>query len=171
MLPCTIATACTRAGRGVTRHDVPFMVQRHLATKTSYPHYERVKTRWTDNDAFGHVNNAVYYQYFDDAVNAHLMANGVTARRFVASSSCQYLKPLAYPQELEIGLQISRLGQSSATYAIGLFSLPSVSISGSPLSMERELCAEATYVHVYVDDCGRPVPMCTKTRAILEMLL
>jgi acyl-CoA thioester hydrolase len=91
-------------------------------------------------------------------------------RVLCADSSCRYLRPMAYPQEIEIGLSISRLGRSSATYSLGIFSLPAVGIEGTRVSAARELCAEATYTHVYVDDDGRPMAMLDHTRRVLEEL-
>ena len=136
-----------------------------------YPAFITVSSRWNDNDAFGHVNNAVYYSYVDTAVNSHLIANGVTGKRFLAQSSCRYIRPLAYPQDVDIGLSITKLGTSSATYALGIFSRPAASIEGPPRSTARELCAEATYTHVYVDDVGRPMAMLDHTRRVLEKLM
>lgn len=135
-----------------------------------YPKLIRLSSRWNDNDAFGHINNAVYYSYMDTAVNCHLIENGVTGQRFLAESSCRYLRPMKYPQDIEVGLSIAKLGRSSATYSLGIFSLPAASIEGPSTSAARELCAEATYVHVYVDANGKPMPMLDHTRRVLETL-
>ena len=133
-----------------------------------YPHIERMSTRWNDNDAFGHVNNVMYYAYMDTAVNNHLISQGVTGPRYVVESSCRYLHPLKYPQPVEVGLRITKLGRSSACYAVGIFSLPAErTIAGSPTPPGRQLCAEGTFVHVYVDDAGKPAPMPESTRRAL----
>ena len=141
------------------------------SSRAAYPKLIRLSSRWNDNDAFGHVNNAVYYSYIDTAVNRHLIENGVTGQRFLAESSCRYLRPMAYPQDIEIGLSVTKLGRSSVTYALGIFSLPcAAGIRGPQTSTATELCAEATYVHVYVGDDGRPMPMLDHTRRVLETL-
>ena len=108
----------------------------------------------------------------DDAVNGHLLENNVTQTRFVASSSCRYLAPLQYPQPVSIGLGLTKLGKSSAAYTIGIFSHPATRIEGGPTaSSALQLCAEGTFVHVYVDSDGRPTTMSAVTRAVLEPLL
>ena len=116
------------------------------------------------------VNNVFYYAFMDDAVNAHLIASGVQQTRFVAESSCRYLAPLQYPQPVEVGMGVTRLGRSSVSYAIGVYSHPANAIAGGPTSGGRELCATGTFVHVYVDGAGRPTPMAECTRAALEAI-
>ena len=142
------------------------------AAKLNYPHSIMIPTRWNDNDSFGHVNNAVYYEFMDTAVNNHLIQNGCTGARFLVSSSCNYIRSLQYPQPVEVGLRIAKLGRSSATYAIGIFGHPTtMSIGGMQMSCtSRELCAEGTFVHVYVDEHGRPTPIADRTRRVLQSL-
>ena len=137
-----------------------------LQSRSAYPHAERRQTRWNDMDAFGHVNNAVYYQYFDDAVNCHLLARGVGLKhpRFVASSSCQYFRPFSYPSDVEVGLRLARLGSSSATYDIGVFPLSPEDGAPGPAA------AVGTWVHVYVDSDGRPTPIPDVVRSVLNQL-
>lgn len=154
-------------------------------TSPSYPHLERLQTRWNDNDGFGHVNNVLYYSFFDDAVNAHLLGHGVgyEAPRFVAESSCRYLRPLAYPQSVEVGLCVARLGSSSCSYEIGVFGVPlpskqrkaiaTASAKGAEMESqfsERFLAATGTFVHVYVDGSGRPTPISKRVREVLGTL-
>ncbi|MFX0580310.1 acyl-CoA thioesterase [Nocardia nepalensis] len=106
-------------------------------------------TRWADNDHYGHVNNVTYYSYFDTAVNAWLMhATGTDIRELpalgvVAQTSCQYHGSLSFPDQLKVGLRISRLGRSSITYDLAIFRE-----DGDAL----ELAATGTFVHVYVDN-------------------
>lgn len=133
-------------------------------TRDDFAHIERIQTRWSDNDAFGHINNAVYYFYFDDAVNNHLGAftdevSGVQHPRFVAESGCRYLRPIAYPADVDVGLRLQRLGSSSIKYDIGIFAAD-----------EPGLAACGHFVHVYVDDDGRPKPIEPGVRAVLENL-
>lgn len=107
-------------------------------------------TRWMDDDHYGHVNNVVYYSYFDTTVNAVLMTRTVTDIRrlgaigLVAETGCRYLAPVAFPDDLEVGLTVARLGTSSITYRLGLFR-----------AGEAEGVAVAHYVHVYVDAVTR----------------
>ncbi|MCF6390403.1 acyl-CoA thioesterase [Mycobacterium sp. MBM] len=119
-----------------------------------------VQTRWTDNDMFGHLNNAIYYQLFDTAINAWLGARtGVDPMSapwlgVVAESSCRYLAELSFPSELVVGLAVTRLGTSSVTYRTGLWA------AGGPVA------AVGSWVHVYVDrGTRRPVPIPAEIRA------
>ena len=130
-------------------------------TRQDFVHIEQMQTRVNDNDGFGHINNAVYYGFFDTAVNNHLAAHGIdlSYRRFVAESGCQYYSPVAYPQRLDIGLRVERLGNASVRYEIGLFA-----------EGEHEVAAVGHFVHVYVDESGRPVTIAQKPRAILQQL-
>lgn len=113
-----------------------------------YPVLWPVPTRWADNDHYGHVNNVMYYSYFDTAVNAWLMdATGTDIRELpalgvVAQTSCQYLGSLSFPDQLQVGVRVSRLGRSSITYDLAIFRE-----DGDAL----ELAATGTFVHVYVD--------------------
>ena len=115
-----------------------------------------VPTRWMDNDHYGHVNNVAYYSYFDTAVNGWLMERtGSDIRRLpsigiVAETSCRFLKELSFPDEVQAGLMLERLGNSSVIYRVGLFS-----------GNDAEPAAVGRFVHVYVDAATRrvvPVP-------------
>ncbi|GGK56138.1 acyl-CoA thioesterase [Nocardia camponoti] len=119
-------------------------------------------TRWADNDQYGHVNNVTYYSYFDTAVNAWLMrATGVDitalpALGVVATTSCQFHGSVSFPDQLQVGLRIERLGNSSITYDLAIFRE-----SGAGL----ELAATGSFVHVYVDGQTRkPVAIPTVIR-------
>lgn len=131
-----------------------------------YPHTLRLATRWNDMDAFGHVNNVMYYAYMDNAVNLHLAASGVglDTPRYVAQSGCKYLAPLSFPQQLEVGLRVERVGTSSVKYAIGIFGC---SIETGEAT---DLAAEGEFVHVYVDGDGRAKPLSEHVRAVLAPL-
>jgi len=128
-------------------------------------------TRWSDDDVYGHLNNARYYELFDTAVNAHLIeATGVDIRSLpevglVAETSCRYFREIGFPEPIEMGLAVERLGRSSVIYRIGLF-------QGS----SDEAAAEGRFVHVYVDNARgdgrrptRPVP--EAIRAAVEPLV
>ena len=96
-------------------------------TRERYPHRSPIQTRWADNDAYGHVNNVVYYAYFDALINAWLIAEGgldVALGSFIgvcAESGCQYVTAAAYPEALEGGLRVAHLGRSSVRYEVGIF--------------------------------------------------
>ncbi|MBF6334067.1 acyl-CoA thioesterase [Nocardia transvalensis] len=123
-----------------------------MRTQQDYPVLWPVPTRWSDNDHYGHVNNVTYYSYFDTAVNAWLMAaTGTDIRELpaigvVAQTSCQFLGSLSFPDKLQVGLRIARLGRSSITYDLAVFRE-----DGDAL----ELAATGTFVHVYVDNQTR----------------
>ena len=129
-----------------------------------------VQTRWTDNDMFGHLNNAVYYALWDSALNAWLArdagADPMTDAAFpvVAESSCRYLSELAYPDDLVVGIGVDRLGSSSVTFRLALYA------AGLPPT--DRVAAVGRWVHVYVDrDTRRPTPMPAEVRAVYEAAL
>ena len=127
----------------------------NILNKSDYPHIEVLPTRWADNDMYGHVNNVVYYAYFDTVVNRLLITRGWLKPledkmiAVVAETQCQFFASVAYPQILEIGLLVERVGNSSVTYRLGVFSQDQV-----------EPAAQGCFVHVYVDSLTRkPVPI------------
>ncbi len=114
--------------------------------RTDYPHFMPIQTRWADNDIYGHVNNVVYYSYFDTVVNAYLINagaldihNGETIG-LVVETNCRYFAPIEFPQNLEGGVRVAHMGNSSVRYEIGIF------VAG-----EDAPAAEGYFVHVYVD--------------------
>lgn len=120
-----------------------------------------------DNDVYGHVNNVVYYSWFDTAVNAHLIEQGALDIHagdtigLVIETQCNYFAPLAFPQTVEAGIRVARIGSSSVRYEVGLFA------SGEALS-----AAAGHFVHVYVDRATRrPVSVPASLRTVLEALL
>lgn len=127
-----------------------------LRPRSCYPAWHRISTRWHDNDRYGHVNNVVYYAWFDTAVNAWLIANGLLASDgsdpigLVVASGCEYREPVAFPQPVEIGIAVARLGNSSVTYHLGVFA------EGA-----HTAAAEGHFTHVYVagpDRRPQPLP-------------
>ena len=125
-----------------------------------------ITTRWHDNDHYGHVNNVVYYAYFDTAVNGFLIeASGTDIRDLpaigiVAETSCRFLRELSFPDTVHAGLALEKLGNSSVVYRIGLFR-----------NDEVEPAALGRFVHVYVDPVTRrPVPVPPPIRAALAAL-
>jgi acyl-CoA thioester hydrolase len=136
-------------------------------TRADYRVFRRLDTRWMDNDVYGHVNNVVYYSYFDTAVNGYLIdATGVDIRTLpqigvVVETGCRYFSSISFPDALEIGIAVERLGSSSIVYRVGIF------IAGA-----AEAAAAGRFVHVYVDAAHRkPVPVPAQIRAAVEPLL
>jgi len=135
--------------------------------RDAYPLVRAIPTRWMDNDAYGHVNNVVYYSFFDTAVNAHLIEAGLLdvaespVFGLVAETGCRYFAPVSFPDRVDAGLRVERLGTSSVRYDIALFR-----------NDELEAAAAGFFVHVYVDRATRrPAPIPPATRAALETLL
>jgi acyl-CoA thioester hydrolase len=140
-------------------------------TSSDFPVLWPVGTRWADNDMFGHLNNAVYYQLFDTAINAWItLGTGldpttVPALGVVAESGCRYFSELQFPQNLEVGLAVTRLGRSSVTYRLGVFQ----SAAGSGEGQPRPVTALGHWVHVYVDRTSRkPIPIPDPIRSLLS---
>jgi acyl-CoA thioester hydrolase len=126
-------------------------------TSRDFPVLWPVETRWGDNDMFGHLNNAVYYQLFDTAINAWI-ATGVGVDPMaapwlgiVAESGCRYFSELRFPERLDIGLAVTRLGRSSVTYRLGVFPAG----QASDADEARPITALGHWVHVYVDRVSR----------------
>lgn len=135
-------------------------------TRERFRYLLSLPTRWQDQDAYGHVNNVVYYSLFDTAVNTHLVQEGgLDIQRspiigLVVETRCQFLRELHFPGNVDAGLLVTRLGNSSVTYEIGLFR------EGEP-----EAAARGHFVHVYVDrGSRRPVPVPDTIRAALKEL-
>lgn len=135
--------------------------------RSAYQVFRTIGTRWMDNDAYGHVNNVVYYSWFDTAVNAHLIEQGVLDIEhgqtigLVIETQCNYFSPLAFPQTVEAGIRVARIGASSVRYEVGLFA------QGDVLT-----AAKGHFIHVYVDrQSRRPVPLPAPFKCVLETLL
>ena len=134
--------------------------------RNAYAVFEPVPLRWADNDVYGHVNNAIHYQLFDTAVNGWLLRAGLLELGagetvfLVVSTACDYFAELAFPEPVEAGLRIEKLGRSSVTYGIGLF--------GSA----QHAAAEGRFVHVQVArESRKPVALSNEARAILQRLV
>jgi acyl-CoA thioesterase FadM len=138
--------------------------------RQDYLVWRRATTRWADDDVYGHMNNARYYELFDTAVNAHLVeASGLDIRRLpavgiVAETSCRYFSEITFPASVDMGLRVERVGTSSVIYRIGLFLLG-----------RDEASAEGRFVHVYVDNTSGPGtravrPLPDEIRAVVTSL-
>jgi acyl-CoA thioester hydrolase len=135
--------------------------------RNAYKVFRNIQTRWMDNDTYGHVNNVVYYSWFDTAVNAFLIEQGVldihhgATIGLVIETQCNYFSPLAFPQVVNAGIRVARLGSSSVRYEVGLFA------DGEPLT-----AAKGHFIHVYVDKLTRrPVSLPSNLKSVLETLV
>ncbi len=129
--------------------------------------FRLIPTRWMDNDVYGHVNNVTYYSFFDTAVNAHLIEQGVLDPAtspvigLVVETGCRYFAPLSFPETVEAGIRVTKVGTSSVRYEIGLFK-----------TGEAMPSALGHFTHVYVDrETRRPVAIPAAARAVLEGLV
>lgn len=132
-----------------------------------YRHFLAISTRWMDNDVYHHINNVVYYSYFDTVVNQYLVERGVLDIEtspvigLVVETQCHYFSPIAFPDTVHAGLRVAKLGTSSVRYEVGIFR------NDEPLSAAR-----GHFVHVYVERASnRPTPLPTALRAALAPLL
>jgi acyl-CoA thioester hydrolase len=137
------------------------------ARRSQFRHVIDIVTRWSDNDVYGHVNNVVYYSYFDTAVNRFLIDNGVLDIRsdpvvgYVAETGCTYFRPVSFPDDLHVGLRVARLGTSSVRYEVALFR-----------AGDDAPAAAGHFVHVYVDRrTGRSAPMPETVRRLLSTMV
>lgn len=118
--------------------------------RSAYRHFLPITTRWMDNDVYGHVNNVVYYSYFDTVVNEYLIRAGAldvehgTTIGLVVETQCNYFSPLVFPERVDAGLRVARLGSSSVRYEVGLFR-----------EGESQPAAQGHFVHVYVERATR----------------
>jgi acyl-CoA thioester hydrolase len=134
--------------------------------RADYVWFDAVSTRWMDNDPYGHVNNAVYYAWIDTAVNRRLIEEGALVIAsspvvgLVVESGCRYFAPIAYPDAVQAGVRVARIGTSSVRYEVGLFR-----------NGEDAAAAEGFFIHVYVDrESQRPVALPERLRAVVEAL-
>jgi acyl-CoA thioester hydrolase len=137
-----------------------------LKGREAYRVWREVTTRWSDNDAYGHVNNTIYYGWFDTAVNAWLIEAGLLDVAagdpigLVVETGCRYARPLTYPEPVEVGLAVERVGSSSVRYRLGVFA-----------KGQAEAAAEGYFVHVYVGrETRRPVELPESWRQKLQAL-
>ena len=135
--------------------------------RADYRHFQPITTRWHDNDIYGHVNNVTYYSFFDSAVNGYLIERGGLDIHdgevvgFVVSSSCDYFASIAYPDLIEVGLRVGKLGNSSVQYELAVFK-----------AGEDEACAAGRFVHVFVDRASnQPVAIPAGLREAMEQLV
>ena len=135
-------------------------------TRDAYRHFRVLPTRWMDNDVYGHVNNVVYYSYFDTVVNGFLLEQGLLDIErspvigLVAETACHFFRPMAFPDTVHAGLRVAQVSRCSVRYHIGLFR-----------EDEERAAAQGHFVHVYVDRVTRrATAIPARTRAELERL-
>jgi len=135
--------------------------------RDNYKYFTDITTRWMDNDIYGHVNNVVYYSYFDSVANKFLIEEGgldihrAEVIGFVVASSCQYRSPIAYPDKIDAGFRVNKLGNSSVEYGIAIFKQGAETAS-----------AVGTFTHVFVDRASdKSVAIPTQIRNALEKIV
>ena len=129
--------------------------------------FREISTRWMDMDVYGHVNNATYYSFFDTAVSGYLFETGAVDPHdgavigLAVESKCSYFAPVAFPDRVTGGVRVERLGTSSVTYGVGIFS-----------NDNDQAVAAGYFIHVYVDaETRRPVPLPDNLRRVVEGLV
>ena len=138
--------------------------------RSEYAVFRHISTRWADNDVYGHVNNVVYYAWFDTAVNAYLIEQGALDIHkgetigLVVETQCNYFLPVTFPQPVELGIRVAHVGCASVRYELGVFITNAAG--------EFVICAaKGHFVHVYVDKLTRkPAPLSPIFKSVLEKL-
>lgn len=135
-------------------------------TRAAFVHFHEIATRWMDNDTYGHVNNVIYYSYFDTAVNQYLIQQGALNLRqskvigLVVETQCRYFSPVAFPDVVHVGVRVASIGTSSVRYELGIF-----------CNDNDVAAAQGHFVHVYVDrESNRPVPLPEPYHQALERI-
>ena len=135
--------------------------------RAGYFYFSPITTRWHDNDIYGHVNNVTYYSYFDTAANKYLIEEGglniqtADVVGFVVSSNCRYLAPISYPENIDVGFRVNRLGSSSVEYGLAIFK-----------EGENQAAAHGSFTHVFVNRAtNKSVPIPALIKSALERAL
>jgi len=135
--------------------------------REDFPKLVTISTRWSDNDIYLHVNNVIYFSYFDTAVNQNLLEYGVLEIEnsdvigLVVNNQCQFFASIAFPDVVYVGVAVEKIGNSSVTYRLGIFK-----------NQENTLSALGSFTHVYVDrQTHRPVSIPEKNRSLFEAML
>jgi acyl-CoA thioester hydrolase len=135
-------------------------------TRQDFAHFMAIPTRWMDNDVYGHVNNVNYYSYFDTVVNQYLIEQGVLDIQkspvvgLVVQTGCSYFSSIAFPDVVHAGLRVTKLGNSSVRYEVGLFK-----------NEDQQVSAAGHFIHVYVDrETQRPVSLPEPLRVVLTQI-
>ena len=138
----------------------------HITSRKDYRHFLSISTRWMDNDAYGHVNNVVYYSWFDTAVNQFLIEHDALDIEsspvvgLVVETRCNYFSPVAFPDRMVIGIAVAKLGNSSVRYEVGVFR-----------GDDEAAVAQGHFVHIYVSrETRRPVTIPDAIRTVLQSI-
>ena len=139
----------------------------HPEPRTAYKAFRKIATRWSDNDVYGHVNNVVYYSWFDTAVNGLLIESGAvdihagSVIGLVIETQCNYFAPLAFPEDVVAGIRVAHIGSSSVRYEVAIF----------PADPSLPCAAKGHFIHVYVERATRkPVQLPATLTSVLETL-
>eukprot|EP00051_Salpingoeca_urceolata_P025473 m.458789 g.458789 ORF g.458789 m.458789 type:complete len:214 (+) comp20337_c2_seq38:1316-1957(+) len=158
-------------GLRTSRHQSSKPVAAALTPRGHYKYTLPIQTRWADNDQYGHVNNTVYYSWFDTVINHFLIQRGGLSPTdsdsigLCVASGCQYRSSLAYPEVVHAALGVASLGRSSVQYQVGIFRC----LAEGEEATSQQPAAEGTFTHVFVDrDSQRPVPIASSLRAALD---
>ena len=150
----------------VLPHVLP-LARPHAEPRIAYKAFRPIGTRWSDNDVYGHVNNVVYYSWFDTAVNGLLIEHGAidihtgSVIGLVVETQCHYFAPLAFPEAVVVGIRVARVGSSSVRYEVGIF----------PADASQPCAAKGHFIHVYVDRATRrPTSLPLQLLTLLETL-
>lgn len=137
-----------------------------IPTIHQFPYKHLITTRWRDNDVYGHVNNVVYYSWFDTAVNGYLLQQNVLDFKagevvgLVVETQCNYFKPVAFPDKITVGVAVTKVGNSSVSYEVAVFK-----------GDEADACAAGHFIHVYVDaKSHKPVSVPGELRTALAKI-
>lgn len=140
--------------------------------RSSYQRFYPITTRWMDNDQFGHVNNVVYYSYFDTVINRFIAIEGKTNlsetafSAFIVHSECSYTSSISFPNEIEGALRVNKIGNSSVQYGLAIFRQ-----THSKQKSNNDACAYGTMTHVFVDSkTNKPIPIPAALRKIFEQI-
>jgi acyl-CoA thioester hydrolase len=144
-----------------------FSLRPQAEYRSAYKAFRPIGTRWSDNDLYGHINNVVYYSWFDTAVNGLLIERGAldihqgSVIGLVIETGCNYFSPLSFPQDVVAGVRVAHIGSSSVRYEVALF----------PDDESRPCAAKGHFVHVYVDRAARrPIALPAELLCVLELL-
>ena len=142
-------------------------MKKNPSNRSEYNHFILLGTRWNDNDIYGHMNNVIYYELFDTAVNKWLLTNNLLDIQngknigLIVKSGCDFFSSFAYPEDIEAGIRVTKIGTSSVRYEVGLFR-----------KNQQLSSADGFFIHVYVDrETNEPLPLDYTFKKALDTLL
>ena len=176
-----MSTTNQPSGHHATQHQQK-PIKPPALTRSDFGYFAALTTRWADNDIYGHVNNVMYYSFFDTTANRYLIEHGGLDIHhghiigLVVDSGCSYFAPIAFPDQLEGALRVAHLGQSSVRYELAIFKVPDTSDNATQnahaAAPDNTAVAQGHFVHVFVDRVTRkPVAIPEQMRAALSKIL